>query len=175
MKQVKVMSGIPGSGKSTIARKLLNKFPMISAIASADDLFTDIDTGEYNFNSARIGEAHARCFRQFIAGLQRGLGLVIVDNTCSSELEIAPYMLGAAAFGYEAEIIEVHCGLETAMARNTHKVPEATITRMYDAINTRKLPPWWKVKRVHSQENSRDMARSEWDALLLKNIMDGAL
>lgn len=140
MKQVDVLRGMSGSGKSTLARKLGG------TVVSADDLF---ETPEgYQFDPARIGEAHNACFRAFIEALQAGHERVIVDNTNTMVAEMAPYMLAAGAYGYEVKILEVRCSVETALERNIHEVPEEAIRAMAEALETVELPPWWEREFV---------------------------
>jgi predicted kinase len=140
MKQVIVLQGLPGSGKSTFARQLNG------LIASADHTF-ETPTG-YQFDPSRIGEAHNNCFRAVIEALQRGEPLVIVDNTNTSVAEMAPYMLAAGAYGYEAKVLRVLCSVETALERNVHGVPEPAIRAMAEALETVELPPWWMLETV---------------------------
>jgi len=142
MKQVIVLRGLPGSGKSTVAHKLGG------TVVSADDLF---ETPEgYRFDPGRIGEAHNACFRAFIEAVQAGEPLVVVDNTNTMVAEMAPYMLAAGAYGYEAKVLEVQVPVEVALERNVHEVPEPAIRAMAEALETVDLPPWWEREVVES-------------------------
>ena len=67
-KTVYIMRGVPGSGKSTIARKLahgatadevMNLTPFHGTVVSADDFF--LRNGEYRYNPKEIGIAHSYC------------------------------------------------------------------------------------------------------------------
>jgi hypothetical protein len=69
---------------------------------------------------------------------------VVVDNTNIRVWEIAPYMLGAAAYKFDVEIIELQCDFETAYNRNTHGVPEGTMREMNWYLQNEKLLPFWK-------------------------------
>jgi predicted kinase len=144
-KKLVVLRGIPGSGKSTIVR---GEFPA-AVVVSADDYFVGED-GVYRFNSADIGNAHGRCFRLFIEALQRGDSQVVVDNTATSIAEVAPYMLAAQAYGYNAEIITLRCDPEIAASRNVHGVPAATVHRMAEALEAGSLAlmPWWQHRVI---------------------------
>lgn len=157
-----VLCGISGSGKSTLAQHLLTTLPLHGpirrhegeepvrhVIVSADDAFTDIETGDYRFDPSKLGWAHGRCFRLAISAVQRG-HLVIVDNTNCSVAEIAPYMALAQAYDRPARIIKVACDLETAIERNVHDVPRAAIERMATALETMVLPPWWECETLPS-------------------------
>ena len=150
-KRVIVMSGVSGSGKSTYIERILPKGNF--KIVSADYYFTNLD-GIYTFNPAELSKAHAACFRNFIAALESLVPLVIVDNTNTTSEEIAPYMLGAAAFNYEAEIITLGVRktsndvfdifYKQCAERNTHEVSITTIRAQQARITNRRLPPWWK-------------------------------
>jgi predicted kinase len=138
MNQVIVLRGLPGSGKSTLIER---EFPK-AVVVSADHFFINL-AGKYCFDPSKIGEAHAACFRRYILLLQTiKPELVIVDNTNTSEVEIAPYMLGAAAFEYEAKVVTVSCDPKVAAARNTHGVPEEVVLKMNVSLQ-KPLPPWW--------------------------------
>ncbi len=146
MKKVVVLRGVPGSGKTTWVKANLPG----ALVVSADDHFVGGD-GVYNFNPAEIGNAHASCFRRFIAALQdSGDKTVVVDNTATSLAEVAPYLLGAQAYGYEGEIITLRCDPTVAGARNIHGVPEGTVVKMAAALDagTAALMPWWKHQVV---------------------------
>jgi predicted ABC-type ATPase len=167
-KQVKILSGVSGSGKSTYAKQLQAMFhvqnPTFSVVVSADDFFM-VD-GEYRFNPAKLSEAHASCFRSFIEAMQEvhthtycdnsfvnlPNDLVIVDNTNTTTDEIAPYVLGALAFGYEPEIITITTAnlydLSVVAARNKHGVPSQSIMKQHERIIARELPKYWKAITV---------------------------
>ena len=148
MFDVVIMQGVSGSGKSTVARKLVVGQPS-ARIVSADDYFTH--EGVYTFDATKQGEAHQRCLRLFIENCQARLHLIIVDNVNARELNIAPYMAIAEAYDYDASILRVACNPNVAHARNTHGVPLDHITRWSADIYGRSLPPWWKV-RVYNGE-----------------------
>lgn len=59
-----VMRGLPGSGKSTLGRKILDTYnpnsdPSGTVVCAGDDYFTDPVTGVYNFDGNKLKEAHA--------------------------------------------------------------------------------------------------------------------
>ncbi len=142
MKQVFVLCGIPGSGKSTVAKTM---WPT-AKVVSADDFF--MVEGEYRFDPLQIGQAHNTCFRNFIESLQAGVECVVVDNTNTEVVELAPYMQAAAAFGYEAKAVTILCNPKTAIKRNIHKVPDTTIYQMDVQIRNRKCPSYWAMEVV---------------------------
>ena len=144
MKQVLIMQGVPGSGKSTRAKELAEKGGD-SAIVSADNYF--MSSGEYKFNLSEIGLAHQECLRQYISHLQKGeKETIIVDNTNTQAWECSPYVALAAAYGYDCKLIRVKCNPEIAAARNIHGVPPHAVMRMHKSLEEIQYPYGWRVE-----------------------------
>lgn len=141
-----ILSGVSGSGKSFYA-KCINP----SVIVSADAFF--MQDGEYKFDSSKLGDAHADCFRRFIDAVSNADNkvLIVVDNTNISEVEIAPYYLGAEAYGHSAVIHTMKLpfgflsekSLDILEKRNPHKVSRHIIAQQHKRLEKRWLPPWW--------------------------------
>lgn len=159
MRKVIIMSGVSGSGKSTYMQKLFEEVGegIVFAEVSADHFFKK--DGVYNFDASKLSEAHGECFNDFITHMRHLCELVVVDNTNTTDVEIAPYILGAQAFGYEAEIVTLvrPTGMDpndyyrACHARNSHGVSEVGVKQQFSRILNRKLPPWWKVSFVESK------------------------
>lgn len=153
VKKVFILSGVSGSGKSTYAKQLIEGARSFG-IGSADDFF--MKNGVYLFDPAKLPEAHNGCFRAFITKVQMNTDLVVVDNTNTTVAEIAPYVLGATAFGYEAEILTfLPSPKETSIeyikkcaARNKHGVSLLRVQAQLEALTSRQLPSWWKETPV---------------------------
>ena len=170
MSNVIILSGVSGSGKSTKALALCEG----AEVVSADHYFMVGE--EYKFDghawtegcyyddddedrfcpickakqaASRLSLAHGECFRSFIEKLREGHGhdTVVVDNTNTTAVEIAPYVLGAQAFGYHPSILTFMCESEDDVkmcaARNSHGVSFAGVLRQHSNLKQRKLPPWW--------------------------------
>lgn len=152
-KRVVIMSGLPGSGKTTWIKQQRGS----KVIVSADDYFMT-EGGEYNFDPRQLPQAHQRCFKTFITVLldEYVESTIYVDNTNLKAWEISPYYLAAEAFGYKPEIAVVHCNVESCIARNIHGVPGGTIVRMAknaDSLLERPaFSPWWKVTFVQTDD-----------------------
>jgi predicted kinase len=115
-----IVRGLPGSGKSTFAT-LLGR-----AICTADDWFTDRD-GNYNWNPSDIGTAHSWCKRKCRRFMEVKAEIVIVANTSTKETEITPYVELAKTYGYTVFSVIVenrHGGV------NTHGVPPDVLKNM---------------------------------------------
>ncbi|MCZ2224294.1 MAG: ATP-binding protein [Chitinophagales bacterium] len=143
--QAVILIGVSGSGKSTYAR---NNYPEFIK-CSADDYFM-ID-GKYNFNFAKLGEAHGECLKKFILACQNKQN-VIVDNTNTSIEEIAPYFQVARAYGYDVTFVMINCDIDKCAERNLHGVGLNSVKTMRARINNLKLPKYWKfeLKEVDS-------------------------
>jgi predicted kinase len=149
-KQVKIMRGISGAGKSTCAKVLVSAAAAADRkgiICSADKFF--VDHNGYNFDINNLGEAHNWCMREFIRALQDDMDLVIVDNTNIAIEDISPYVAVGRAFDYEVEIIQVNTSPEVAAARNVHQVPIERVLHMYKRLHTIKLPRRFKVTQIN--------------------------
>lgn len=147
-----ILQGVSGSGKSSIARKLADE----QDICSADDFF--MRDGQYQFNPAKLGEAHGACLRKYVSLLlvnaQKGRP-VVVDNTNTTIGELAPYYSLAEAYGYKPIIVTVECDPEVAAHRNTHGVSLEACQGMAARITVTNaaLPPWWR--RVSSEDAAK--------------------
>lgn len=141
MRQVIIMRGFPGSGKST----WLKNSPGRKVICSADHHFTVPGTGEYHFNHSQLEEAHNACMCKFVWSVTEGHSIVVVDNTNLTINEILPYFQVAKAFGYDIKIVEMRCSIDLAKSRNVHNVPSFIYDKMkskYQGI------PYWMEKKV---------------------------
>jgi predicted kinase len=139
MQRVTILSGVPGSGKSTYARDFLKP----DVTVSADNFF--IRDGVYRFDPTKLTEAHRECYRRFLYAIRSSDSHIVVDNTNLSAHEISPYWAVGDVYGFTVTIIRVRCDPEVAFKRQTHGVPRATFDRMVANFNKRDVLPWWNV------------------------------
>jgi hypothetical protein len=131
--QVIILSAIPGAGKSTYATHFASAQSPV--IVSADNvqrenakaLGLDYDNGGEGSDPSLIAMSHPTWFREFLNALRAEAPLVMVDNTNLSKWEIAPYLLGAEAFGYNVKVVRLVCDPLTAFNRQRHGVPYAVV------------------------------------------------
>jgi predicted kinase len=127
--RVTILSGIPGSGKSTWA---LDQPAEFTYVCSADEWFVDAH-GQYRFNPADLDKAHRWCFENFLDLCQETEGTeahIIVDNTNVHPVSIAPYVAVAKLYADEVECRVFRTSIRQAVARNVHDVPARTVRRM---------------------------------------------
>lgn len=126
MKIVYIMRGVPGSGKSTFARILANE---AGVIHSTDDYF--YKNGEYVFDPSLLSEYHDQNFAAFCKSLQKGISIVICDNTNTRCWHFERYTEVAARAGYlVALVVMPHPDPEIAAIRTVHSVPSHVISQM---------------------------------------------
>ncbi len=120
-KNLYIVRGIPGSGKSTFAKSL-------GGSHFETDMYFMKD-GEYNFDYQKIKEAHNWCRHSVMDAMKQGIPKVVVSNTFTQKWEMDPYFILAEELGYRVFTIVVenrHGG------KNSHDVPEETISKMRD-------------------------------------------
>lgn len=120
------MRGVPGSGKSTVARQLAGKNGIIH---STDDFFM-VD-GEYRFNPDKLREHHDANHKAFCESVAAGAKVVICDNTNTQPWQYERYVKSAEEADYMVVFVVMpHPTAKIAAGRNTHGVPEHIIERM---------------------------------------------
>jgi predicted ABC-type ATPase len=119
-KDLILVRGIPGSGKSTLGEVILYTPNNPLKPLSADDYFMDKE-GNYNFDPTKIREAHNDCQQRCANLMMNSVVRVVVSNTFTQEWEMEPYFEMARRYGYRVHTVIVenrHGG------SNVHGVPE---------------------------------------------------
>jgi tRNA uridine 5-carbamoylmethylation protein Kti12 len=123
MSRLILVRGIPGSGKSTIARQLDDA--MEDSLHIEADMYFMKD-GVYQFDATKLHAAHTWCQNMTDTALARG-NSVIVSNTFTTVKELRPYFDIAKKFGIVPTVI-----VAQNQFQNEHNVPEETLKRMRD-------------------------------------------
>jgi len=124
-KDLVIVRGIPGCGKSTFAKLICN------VIISADDYHIDKD-GNYNWSAEKIGAAHEWCQNETKRAMLMGIRKICVANTSTTEKELKPYYDLAKKYGYRVFSVIVE---NRANTKTIHSVPDETIKKMTDRFN----------------------------------------
>jgi predicted kinase len=114
-----LIRGLPGSGKTTMARRLALKG---YEHHEADHYFER--DGKYVFNAADLPKAHEWCLARTKDSLMRGIPCVVA-NTFSRRWEMQPYFDLAKAMGIPVRVIEAKGNWP-----NIHGVPAEFIEKM---------------------------------------------
>lgn len=113
-----IIRGLPGSGKSTFAKKLLLD-GIVSEVVEADHFMTDMNSN-YKFDPKNLERCHQECQMWTKYYLDRGRD-VAVANTFSRKWEIMPYI----KMGVEYTIVEMRGDF-----KSVHNVPQKVINNM---------------------------------------------
>ncbi|XP_036027807.1 NEDD4-binding protein 2-like 1 isoform X1 [Onychomys torridus] len=131
-KHLYLLRGLPGSGKTTLARQLQRDFPR-ALIFSTDDFFFRED-GAYEFNPDFLEEAHEWNQKRARKAMQNGISPIIIDNTNLHAWEMKPYAVMALENNYEVIFREPDTrwkfNVQELARRNIHGVPREKIHRM---------------------------------------------
>jgi len=113
MKELILLRGLPGNGKSTFAK-------VIGGTHYETDMYF-MEDGIYHFDPSGLKDAHAWCRNSTETAMRRGEDKVIVSNTFTQEWEMKAYYELAEKYGYRvfSVIIENRHG-----GVNEHGVPE---------------------------------------------------
>ena len=124
MKELYVLRGLPGSGKSTIAKMIVGNKDYCHK--EADMYFVDRE-GNYKFNPSEIKLAHMWCQNEVELLFNYEHSPVVVSNTFTQEWEMEVYHKLAEKYGYRVYSLIVenrHGGV------NEHGVPEEKLEQM---------------------------------------------
>jgi predicted kinase len=120
-----LLRGLPGSGKTTLARLLSEQGR--HPVFSVDDYFTDEQTGHYHFDFKTNHLAYKHCEERTRLAMEQGTKKIIVHNTFTMDWELESYFKLAKAFDYVVFVctVENHHG-----SRNTHAISDEQIAKM---------------------------------------------
>jgi predicted kinase len=122
MPKLTLIRGLPGAGKSTMAKAMVEADPSLYHF-EADQYFVDA-SGKYEFVPAEIEDAHTWCFSAARAVLEQGSS-VVVSNTFTRKWEMESYLILQTQLGIELEILEAKGNY-----KSIHGVPQKTIDAM---------------------------------------------
>lgn len=147
-----ILMGCSGSGKSTFAKKVESNDTGRPLILSADDYVWEGNT----FLPHKIAKAHGCVFAAAIQFIQNEqLRAVeeccdmIIDNTNTTLVEIAPYVLLCQAYGVEpmfhlfGQSLSVEECFQRVQERGYHPVPKKVIYRQ--ALNLQETLANWPL------------------------------
>ncbi|CAH0553806.1 unnamed protein product [Brassicogethes aeneus] len=157
LKVLVILRGLPGSGKTHLARHILSSTIGEQTnghlhVLSTDDYF--YKHGRYVFDANKLSEAHGWNHNRAFKAMSKGVSPVIIDNTNKQMWEMKPYAGMGTDFGYILRILEpdTHwCFNEKELAkRNLHNVSKQRISELIDRfeknVTTQKLMAVYNLK-----------------------------
>jgi len=129
MKNLYIVRGLPGSGKSTFAKSIAKPYQVFEA----DQYF--MKNGKYKFDPTKLKEAHNDCKNRVTRRMRETLfnliffRNIVVSNTFTQEWEMEFYFDIAKLYGYKVHTIIVENRHEGV---NVHGVPEDKLQVMED-------------------------------------------
>ncbi|XP_015717872.1 NEDD4-binding protein 2 isoform X2 [Coturnix japonica] len=128
-----LLRGVPGSGKSYLARMILEDNPG-GVILSTDDYF--YRGGKYHYDAYCLGEAHDWNRKRAKEAFEMKISPIIIDNTNIQAWEMKPYVTLAQQFKYKVIFREPDTWWKfkpkELERRNIHGVPKEKIKRMLE-------------------------------------------
>ena len=128
-KQLILVRGLPGSGKSSLAKHLAGKS---GEVFSTDDFFM-VD-GKYVFDPEKLHCNHMRNQNMVKISMEYGVSPIVVDNTNVTAKEMEPYLELAKRYGYRVSVQEPDTPWKNdpveLAKRNQHGVPQEIIEEM---------------------------------------------
>jgi len=130
-KQLILMQGIPGSGKSVTADALRD---LLGACIYSTDTFWEQGEG-YNFDASKLTAAHEWNQSRVARAMAGGVQVIIIDNTNIKRRDAKHYQVMAAEHDYQVSVIRVETPIDVCIARQAdrpedRRVPEEIIRRM---------------------------------------------
>jgi len=175
IKSVIINRAVPGSGKTTISKKIttfLEKLNINTAVHSTDDFFM-ID-GKYYFDFGKLHRFHQQNYINFENSIKKNINLVICDNINLVPWQTKRYTDIARKYNFQIIFItfeprelkkHIECQLQTPEKPDAHNVPEAELKRFiteYYIYN----PLLYKISTI----NPFIHKNYSWDSKLLKRI-----
>jgi len=122
MKELLLLRGLPGSGKTTLAHSIGGTW------VEADQYFLN-ENGEYKFDASKLKDAHKWCQDCVEESMNFQSIKIVLSNTFTQEWEMQPYYDLAEKYGYRVYSLIVENRHEGV---NEHGVPEEKLVQMKD-------------------------------------------
>uniref|UniRef100_A0A8C3TW62 NEDD4 binding protein 2 n=1 Tax=Catharus ustulatus TaxID=91951 RepID=A0A8C3TW62_CATUS len=175
-----LLRGVPGSGKSYLARNLLEDNPG-GIILSTDDYF--YKHGQYHYDPDCLGEAHDWNRKRAKEAFEMRLSPIIIDNTNIQAWEMKPYVALAQQFKYKVMFREPDTWWKfkpkELERRNIHGVSKEKIKRMLEryercltvrSILDSSVPDKSEARELHSDAKEEKCFASEVEPIELTEV-----
>lgn len=118
------MRGLPGSGKSFLAKQITQRYRCSNIVCSADHYFM-LQDGKYSHEQTKLGEAHKYCQETCKKAMVIEKKHIVIDNCNIQRFEIQNYFNLAKANNYLTLIVEPQTSwkfdIKVLAANNIHR------------------------------------------------------
>ncbi|GLG97584.1 Uncharacterized protein GBIM_04335 [Gryllus bimaculatus] len=180
IKVMVLMRGCPGSGKTSLARKIIKSThgqDEQKYIFSTDHYFIFVGNGKYKFDPRLLPNAHKWNQDRVNEEVRKETNPIIIDNTNLEAWEMEPYVTAAVKYGYSVEFLEPRTSWRNNAFelehKNTHGVArkkiedmlsrferELTPTKLFALYNLKyssnNLPPQYVSQQKHLTKDDED-------------------
>lgn len=155
-KMLIIVRGIPGSGKSTMAKDL-GKGGEVFSTDDYEGLY-DYSVNPPAINGKLVPEAHAWNQKRAEEAMSKGITPVVIDNTHIQKWEARPYVEAANRHGYDMSV-----QMPDGMFELTSSTPEKTeeLLTKFHARNQHGVPLEVLKRMLSSWEDSSSFSKSE--------------
>lgn len=122
-KRMILIRGVPGSGKTTLAKKMMQEYPNFNFKHYETDQWFMV-SDKYVFDRTKLSEYHKLC-QEAVQNSCINSENVIISNTFVKKWEMRFYLDCANRYDYNVKVI-----ICNACHQNVHGVPEDVVERM---------------------------------------------
>lgn len=122
-RKVFIVRGVPGSGKTTLAKGIAKKYN--TEEFEADHYLLNSE-GKYEYDKNKLARAHSKCITEGFKHLQRN-NTVVFANTFIHKSDIEFYAKYMKEQGIKAEVYIIQSNFA---GKSLHNVPEEAVEKM---------------------------------------------
>lgn len=140
-KKIKIIRGVPGSGKRNYVYYLENGLNREFIICDWNDFFTK--NGDYNFVGKDTTKAENHCLKVFLNSIKQDVRRIYVIGNFNEKWQYENYLTIGKLAGYEISITELTCEnheeLKYYNSRSTHNIPLTKSVKLFENWEEDKL------------------------------------
>lgn len=160
------MRGAPGSGKSYLARSIIDRTmhgDYENHIFSTDDFFYDKHTQRYHYDRSKLSHVHERNQLRVVQRLINGWSPIFVDNTSMKWWEMYPYIKVAVQNDYIIKTLEPdtqrHISVVKLAERNKHNIDQEAIAKIISNYEPGTVNDILRSMQIHNYQMTPHLRR----------------